>query len=181
MTLRNQMESEDGSLFISASSMIVSATGKPATTTNPESIVAPGKAQEFEWYIHPQMQEGVRQFHSYSHDRELTVLGLFGAFIVEPKGSKYLDALGSGGPAPEAKSGWQVNIDNGSGPDFREFVLFYHEIGDEAFRPLNKKGDFLAPARSVDRCLSSGWPGDQLSQRAVRHRSDAPAARVFRV
>ena len=58
MTLRNQMESEDGSLFISASSMIVSATGKPATTTNPESIVAPGKAQEFEWYIHPQMQEG---------------------------------------------------------------------------------------------------------------------------
>ena len=49
MTLRNQMESEDGSLFISASSMIVSATGKPATTTNPESIVAPGKAQEFEW------------------------------------------------------------------------------------------------------------------------------------
>ena len=58
MTLRNQMESEDGSLFISASSMIVSATGKPALTTNPESIVAPGKAQEFEWYIHPQMQEG---------------------------------------------------------------------------------------------------------------------------
>ena len=48
MTLRNQMESEDGSLFISASSMIVSATGKPALTTNPESIVAPGKAQEFE-------------------------------------------------------------------------------------------------------------------------------------
>ena len=89
MTLRNQMESEDGSLFIQASSMIVSATGKPATTTNPESIVAPGKAQEFEWYIHPHMQEGVRQFHSYSHDRELTVMGLFGAFIVEPKGSKY--------------------------------------------------------------------------------------------
>ncbi|MGH7181914.1 MAG: multicopper oxidase domain-containing protein, partial [Nitrospiraceae bacterium] len=128
MTLRNQMESEDGSLFISASSMIVSATGKPALTTNPESIVAPGKALEFEWYIHPQMQEGVRQFHSYSHDRELTVMGLFGAFIVEPKGSKYVDALGSGGPAPETTSGWQVNIDNGSGPDFREFVLFYHEI-----------------------------------------------------
>ena len=104
MTLRNQMESEDGSLFISASSMIVSATGKPATTTNPESIVAPGKAQEFEWYIHPQMQEGVRQFHSYSHDRELTVLGLFGAFIVEPKGSKYLDPLGSGRRRPRPRA-----------------------------------------------------------------------------
>ena len=171
MTLRNQMEGEDGSLFISASSMIVSATGKPALTTNPESIVAPGKAQEFEWYIHPQMQEGVRQFHSYSHDRELTVLGLFGALVVEPKGSKYVDALGTGAAAPETKSGWQVNIDNGSGPDFREFVLFYHEIGDEAFRPLNKKGDFLPAARSADRCLSSGRPCVELSQRAVRHRS----------
>ena len=57
MTLRNQMESEDGSLFIQASSMIISATGKPATTTNPESIVAPGKTQEFEWYIHPQCRK----------------------------------------------------------------------------------------------------------------------------
>ncbi|MGH7218785.1 MAG: hypothetical protein ACREI1_00455, partial [Nitrospiraceae bacterium] len=165
MTLRNQMESEDGSLFISASSMIVSATGKPALTTNPESIVAPGKAQEFEWYIHPQMQEGVRQFHSYSHDRELTVMGLFGAFIVEPKGSKYVDALGSGGPAPETKTGWQVNIDNGSGPDFREFVLFYHEIGDEAFRPLNKKGDFL-PQR--DPLTDAYRPGG----RAINYRSE---------
>ncbi|THJ25138.1 MAG: hypothetical protein CAF45_002100 [Nitrospira sp. CG24E] len=165
MTLRNQMESEDGSLFISASSMIVSATGKPALTTNPESIVAPGKAQEFEWYIHPQMQEGVRQFHSYSHDRELTVMGLFGAFIVEPKGSKYLDALGSGGPAPETRSGWQVNIDNGFGPDFREFVLFYHEIGDEAFRPLNKKGDFL-PQR--DPLTDAYRPGG----RAINYRSE---------
>jgi FtsP/CotA-like multicopper oxidase with cupredoxin domain len=165
MTLRNKMESEDGSLFISASSMIVSATGKPATTTNPESIVAPGKTQEFEWYIHPQMQEGVRQFHSYSHDRELTVMGLFGAFIVEPKGSKYVDALGVGGPAPETKSGWQVNIDNGSGPDFREFVLFYHEIGDEAFRPLNKKGDFL-PQR--DPLTDAYRPGG----RAINYRSE---------
>ena len=164
MTLRNQMEGEDGSLFISASSMIVSATGKPATTTNPESIVAPGKSQEFEWYIHPQMQEGVRQFHSYSHDRELTVLGLFGALIVEPKGSSYVDALGTG-PDKQVTSGWQVNIDNGSGPDFREFVLFYHEIGDEAFRPLNKKGDFL-PQR--DPLTDAYRPGG----RAINYRSE---------
>ncbi|CAI4033974.1 putative Manganese oxidase [Nitrospira tepida] len=164
LTLRNQMEGEDGSLFIQASSMIVSATGKPATTTNPESIVEPGKSQEFEWYIHPQMQEGVRQFHSFSHDRELTVLGLFGAFIVEPKGSKYLDPLGTG-PAPETKSGWQVMIDNGSGPDFREHVIFYHEIGDEAFRPLNKKGDFL-PQR--DPLTDAYRPGG----RALNYRSE---------
>ena len=105
----------------------------------------PGKTIELEWYLFPGIQEGVRQFHSYSNDRELTVLGLFGAFVVEPRGSKYLEPLGTG-PATEAKSGWQVMIDNGSGPDFREHVIFYHEIGDEAFRPLNKKGDFSRSA-----------------------------------
>ncbi|MCP9442707.1 MAG: hypothetical protein NNA20_08940 [Nitrospira sp.] len=164
ITLRNQMEGEDGSLFIQASSMVVSATGKPATTTNPDSIVPPGKSQDFEWYIHPSMQEGVRQFHSYSHDRELTVLGLFGAFVVEPRGSRYLDSLGTG-PEREVKSGWQVNIQNGTGPDFREYVLFYHEIGDEAFRPLNKKGDFL-PQR--DPLTDAYRPGG----RALNYRSE---------
>ena len=100
------------------------------------------RAGEFEWYIHPSTQEGVRQFHTYSNDRELTVMGLFGAFVVEPRGSRYLEPLGTGDPTP-ATSGWQAIIKNGTGPDFREFVLIYHEVGDEAFRPLNKKGDFL--------------------------------------
>ena len=48
--------------------------------------------------LYPGIQEGVRQFHSYSNDRELTVMGLFGAFVVEPRGSKYLDPLGTGPP-----------------------------------------------------------------------------------
>ena len=164
LTLRNHMQDEAGSLHIQASSMVISGTGKPATTTNPDSVVEPGKAVETEWYLSPGIQEGVRQFHSYSNDRELTVLGLFGAFVVEPKGSKYLEPLGTG-PATEAKSGWQVIIDNGSGPDFREHVIFYHEIGDEAFRPLNKTGDFL-PQR--DPLTDAYRPGG----RALNYRSE---------
>src|SRR5437899_2794082 len=78
----------------------------------------------------------------HSNDRELTVMGLFGTFVVEPRGSKYLDPLGKGEPT-EMASGWQAIIQNGAGPDFREFVIIYHEVGDEAFRPVNKKGDFL--------------------------------------
>ena len=58
-----------------------------------------------------------------------------------------------------------MNIDNGSGPDFREFVIFYHEIGDEAFRPLNKKGDFL-PQR--DPLTDAYRPGG----RAINYRSE---------
>lgn len=142
-TLRNQLEGgEEVSLNIHGSSMIVSSSGKPATTINPEAIVPEGGNVELEWYIPPTMQEGGRQFHSYSNDRELTVMGLFGTFVVEPKGSEYLDPLGTGEPTPMT-SGWQAIIKNGSGPDFREFVIIYHEVGDEAFRPVNKKGDFI--------------------------------------
>ncbi len=34
-------------------------------------------------------------------------------------------------------------IDVANGSDFREFVIFYHEAGDETFRLLNRKGDML--------------------------------------
>jgi len=144
--------------------MVVSATGAAATTTNPDSVVEEKKTGEFEWYIHPNTQEGVRQFHTYSQDRELTVMGLFGAFVVEPRGSSYLEPLGEGDPTP-ASSGWQTIIKNGTGPDFREFVLIYHEVGDEAFRPLNKKGDFL-PQR--DPLTDAYRPGG----RAINYRSE---------
>lgn len=175
VTLRNSLEfGEDVSLHINGSSMVVSKTGQPATTTNPDAI-AYGPDEdceencetvpvEMEWYIHPDTQEGGRQFHSYSNDRELTVMGLFGVFVVEPAGSNYLDPLGTG-PAPEMPSGWQAIIQNGMGPDFREFVLIYHEVGDEAFRPVNKHGDFL-PQR--DPLTDAYRPG----ARALNYRSE---------
>ena len=143
VTLRNNLEfGEEVSFHIHGSSMVVSATGQPATTTNVGAIAEEGKSIDLEWYIHPTTQEGGRQFHSYSNDRELTVMGLFGALIVEPKGSSYLPAV-KNQESELLESGWQAIIDNAHGPDFREFVVIYHEVGDEAFRPVNKHGDFL--------------------------------------
>ena len=165
ITLRNALEGGEAvSLHIHGSSMIMSGTGKPATTTNSDATVAKGKSADMEWYILPDTQEGGRQFHTYSNDRELTVMGLFGTFVVEPRGSKYLDPLGKGEPT-EMASGWQAIIQNGAGPDFREFVIIYHEVGDEAFRPVNKKGDFL-PQR--DPLTDTYRPGG----RALNYRSE---------
>lgn len=165
ITLRNQLEfGEEVSLHINGSDMVMSKTGQAATTTNPDTVAVEGESIEMEWYIHPDTQEGGRQFHTYSNDRELTVMGLFGVFVVEPRGSNYYEPLGTG-PATEASSGWQVMIDNGSGPDFREFVLIYHEVGDEAFRPVNKHGDFL-PQR--DPLTDAYRPG----ARALNYRSE---------
>lgn len=180
ITLRNKLEfGEDVSLHINGSNMVVSKTGQPATTTNPDAVAAGESDEEddgegaatkgspvidMEWYIHPDTQEGARQFHSYSNDRELTVMGMMGVFVVEPAGSEYWEPLGTGS-ATKAKSGWQVMIQNGTGPDFREFVLIYHEVGDEAFRPVNKHGDFL-PQR--DPLTDAYRPG----ARALNYRSE---------
>ncbi len=165
ITLRNALEfGEEVSLHINGSDMVMSDTGMPALTTNPASVAEEGETISMEWYIHPDTQEGGRQFHTFSNDRELTVMGLFGVFVVEPRGSNYYEPLGTG-PATEASSGWQVMIDNGDGPDFREFVLIYHEVGDEAFRPVNKHGDFL-PQR--DPLTDAYRPG----ARALNYRSE---------
>ncbi len=165
ITLRNQLEfGEEVSLHINGSDMVMSETGKPALTTNADSVAEEGEAINMEWYIHPETQEGGRQFHTFSNDRELTVMGLFGVFVVEPRNSEYYEPLGTG-PATKASSGWQVMIDNGDGPDFREFVLIYHEVGDEAFRPVNKHGDFL-PQR--DPLTDAYRPG----ARALNYRSE---------
>ncbi|HET6370147.1 MAG TPA: multicopper oxidase domain-containing protein, partial [Nitrospiria bacterium] len=138
ITLHNKMEDDDVSMHIHGSSMIVKSTGKPATMANPDSDVKPGKSQTFEWYIRPNEQEGGHTFHSHI-GREQASLGMMGTFIVEPMGSKYLNPL----TGKETKSGWEVMIDQPNAPDFREFVLIYHEIGDESFRPLNRHGEMI--------------------------------------
>ncbi len=138
ITLRNRMEDEDVGLHIHGSSTIIKATGMAATAINPDSNVPPGETQVFEWFIPASEQEGARMFHSHV-GREQSSLGMIGSFIVEPSGSVYLDPL----TGKETKSGWQVMIANANAPDFREFVIFYHEVGDESFRPLNRQGEMI--------------------------------------
>lgn len=138
ITLRNQIDGEPTNMIINGSQMLVRSTGKPATANNPEALVAPGKVGEFEWYIRPDLQEGGRAFHSHA-TRDQYSLGMLGAVIVEPRGSRHLSPF----TAEEMKSGWEAMIDVANGADFREFVIFYHEAGDETFRILNRKGDML--------------------------------------
>ncbi|MCP9464584.1 MAG: multicopper oxidase domain-containing protein [Nitrospira sp.] len=138
ITLRNEIDGEPTNMIINGSQMLVAATGKPATANNPDALVAPGKVGEFEWYIPVDLQEGGRAFHSHA-TRDQYSLGMLGALIVEPRGSRYLSPF----TGEEMKSGWEAMIDVERGSDFREFVIFYHEAGDETFRLLNRKGDML--------------------------------------
>ena len=138
ITLRNQIDGEPTNMVINGSQTLVRRTGKPATVNNTEALVAPAQVGEFEWYIRPDLQEGGRAFHSHA-TREQYSQGMLGAVIVEPRGSRHLSPF----TGEEMKSGWEAMIDVANGSDFREFVIIYHEAGDETFRLLNRKGDML--------------------------------------
>ncbi len=136
--VRNEVEDEDIGFQVNGSAMIISSSGAPATAASPGAIIKTGESQDFEWFIPIDEQEGSHMIQSHA-GRDPSSLGLIGAFIVEPKGSRYLDPW-TGGPL---ESGWMAMIANDEDKDFREFVLFYHEVGDESFRPLNRHGEMI--------------------------------------
>jgi len=156
----NLVEDEDAGFQVNGSAMIISSTGQPATAATPGAIIPSGGTQEFEWYIPIDEQEGSHMIQSHS-GRDPSALGLIGAFIVEPVGSTYLSPF-DGKPL---MSGWEVMIANAEKKDFREFVLFYHEVGDESFRPLNRHGEMI-PQR--DPMTDAYRP----SARAMNYRSE---------
>jgi len=131
-------DNEPVSIHVHGSGFIVRPTGQSATMTNKDSLVMPGKSQEFEWYILGDQPEGAHHFHSHAV-REQWSLGMFGALVVEPRGSRYIDPR----TGKEMKSGWDAMIEDPNGPDFREFAIFYHEIGDEIFRILDRNSEML--------------------------------------
>ncbi len=136
--VRNEVEDEDIGFQINGSGLIISSTGQPATAATPGAIIKAGESQDFEWFIPIDEQEGGRMIQSHA-GRDPSSLGLIGSFIVEPKGSTYLSPF----TAKPLDSGWEMIIANPDKKDFREFVLFYHEVGDESFRPLNRHGEMI--------------------------------------
>ena len=131
VNLTNEVEDEEVSFHLHGSSLVVSETGDPATSVNPDTNVAEGDTTTFEWYVDYDQQEGVHQLHSHNHTQAAT--GLFGSVTVEPAGSRHLDPF----TGEELDSGWLAMIEDPDGPDFREFVVIYHETGDGEARPLN--------------------------------------------
>jgi FtsP/CotA-like multicopper oxidase with cupredoxin domain len=156
----NAVEDEDIGFQVNGSAMIISSSGLPATAASKGAIVPPEGTQDFEWYIPIDEQEGSHMIMSHS-GRDPSALGLIGAFFVEPVGSTYLDPW-TGGPL---ESGWMAMIANPDERDFREFALFYHEVGDESFRPLNRHGEMI-PQRDP---LTDAY---RPSARAMNYRSE---------
>ena len=134
----NAVEDEDVGFQVNGSAMIISSSGLPASAASPGAIIPAEGVQDFEWYIPIDEQEGAHLIQSHA-GRDPSSLGLIGTLVVEPVGSRYLDPW----TGEELESGWMAMIVNDNARDFREFALFYHEVGDESFRPLNRFGEMI--------------------------------------
>src|SRR5262249_33526971 len=76
--------------------------------------------------------EGAYYSHDHGDSRQRTAHGLFGALVLEPTGSVYLDT--QTGQNLNGDNNWEAIIQVPSpGTSFREDVIIYHEIGDESF------------------------------------------------
>ena len=76
-------------------------------------------------------------FHDHFNPNSHQQHGVFGALIIEPKGSKYYDPR----TGREIKYGTKAVISTPSGRMFREFALFVHDFAllfDKNGNPLNK-------------------------------------------
>jgi hypothetical protein len=162
VTLRNALnDNEPASIHLHGSSWHIAGTGTPAIATNPDATIYPGQSVTYEWMVTDDEPEGTHYFHSHGDERLQTSHGLFGAVIVEQKGSTWIDPL----TGSALQTGWSAIIQPPQGSAFREFAIYYHEIGDERYRHLNKAGQLVA---QVDPYTGSYRPGD----RAINYRSE---------
>ena len=159
--LRNAIEDEPASLHLHGSALYVASDGSPAIAANPRVIAASGETVVYEWMVAGDEPEGTHYFHSQGDTRRQTSHGLFGAVIVEPSGSVYLDPSNR----EELRSGWSAIVRGPDGASFREFAIYYHEIGDESYQLLNVAGEFVP---QVDPFTNAYRP----SARALNYRSE---------
>ncbi|HSR51678.1 MAG TPA: multicopper oxidase domain-containing protein [Acidobacteriota bacterium] len=144
-----------------------------AVGNNPDTMAAPGQTLTYEIPIpNDPNAERAYYFHDHGAGRRRQNMGLFGAIVVEPRGATYLD-VETGEPLDtETGSNWEAiiidpNVDNRSdGKSFREFVIFYHEIGTEAFTDIRDRDNFKVPL--VDELAGVYRPG----ARALNYRSE---------
>lgn len=123
-----------------------------AVGNNPSSFAGFGDSVTYEIPM-PDDAEAERAyyFHDHGAGRRRQNMGLFGAIVAEPKGATYLDVETGLPLTNETGSNWEAiildpNVDGRpDGKSFREFVIFYHEIGDEGFTDIRDYEGELMP------------------------------------
>ena len=114
------------------------ASSGDAIGNNAASGVSKGLSRTYTYYVpNDKTLEGAHYLHPGPGFRDLVNHGLFGAVVVEPPGSTYVDpnfvdeAAANAAQPGGMQSGWEATIKPAGAPSFRENVQLYHEIGNE--------------------------------------------------
>lgn len=160
--LTNQLaDGEPASFHLHGSGLHLVGTDEAAIATNPNALAQAGASVTYEWMVQGDEPEGTHYFHSHGNERLQTNHGLFGAVIVEPRNAVYLSPL----DGKVLTTGWDAMIQPPNGSAFREFAIFYHEIGDEHYAHYDRNGRLVA---LVDPYTEAYKPGS----RALNYRSE---------
>ncbi len=162
VSLRNDIPDEPASMIVHGVAWRVAGSRQPATSSSEAAVAAPGATVDYEWYVSPDEKEGTRYLNSSGAERAQTSHGLFGAVVVEPAGSTYLDPR----TGAQLANGWDAVIRGPDGKSFREFALYYHEIGDELFQPTAADGTQVPLVDELTRAYKP-------SGRALNYRSES--------
>lgn len=101
---------------------------------NYESSAGSGETIRFRWYADTELRTAFFHDHMFANLHQQH--GVFAALIVEPEGSTYHDPY----TGEEIRSGTKAIIRNPNLPDFREFVLAFHDFAllfDADGKPIN--------------------------------------------
>ncbi len=166
----NQASGGDYGVHIDGLSFEMSSSGD-AVGRNASSAAGAGQSRTYTYYVptNPEL-EGSHYIRPGPGNRQSASHGLFGALLVEPQGSTYLDMDTS----EPINSGWEAMIVPGNGKKaFREYAIMMHEIGDEEADVLDRNDD---PLPVVDPLTDGYRPGS----RALNYRSEPFMRRLER-
>lgn len=143
---------------------------------NEDSNAPPGGTRVYHWYAE---REHISFFHTHASHEDMAS-GLFGALIVEPKGATWLDPE-TGTPL---RSGAAAAIVRPDGDDYREFVLFFHDLFlPQAFEAINYRSAHMDArlARDPDHAnvTSSAVHGDPPTPTLRAYPGDPVKLRVI--
>jgi FtsP/CotA-like multicopper oxidase with cupredoxin domain len=168
LSLTNRLGNEPASIHVHDAALLTSDR-RPAVVANRKAMAAPGQAVRYRWWVPPSEPEGTHYFHSHGIERQQSAHGLFGTIVVEPRGATWT-APETGRPL---RTGWSADVVSPGQPPFREYVIDYHEVGDETYRIIDAKGAFVP---QVDPLLGAYRPGT----RALNYRSEPFMDRLLR-
>jgi hypothetical protein len=185
-------DGQPASLHILGLSHTVQNAGS-AVGLNPVSYAAAGQTVTYSIPI-PKDRGAERAYYFHDHGAGVSPLnvggrvdwrarqgmGLFGALVVEPEGSTYLDVETGEELDTETGSTWEAIIidpnlaNRPDGKSFREFVVMYHEFGHENFRALFDFRGAILP--HLDAATLSG--AYRIGARAINYRSEPFRRRI---